>query len=240
MPSELDRFLWLNNPLPSSDGLPGTEEVRGNPAIPGEILIALEAGVRLQWNKHFSLDVAGFSNHYTRLVKPVIRPPYVELQPALMFVLPASWAGTGEAISHGIEVAASWSPARTWRLQFSYAFDDPRFPKSAVTTLVPPAGTDWGTSDHTTGVRSSWEVTRRWSLDCSLYAAQGIKADEGGPVPAYARVDLRIARKLSEGGELSGGVRNLFDAEHLEFLAQDNLVASYIKRAVYLKIAWRF
>ena len=70
-----------------------------------------------------------------------------------------------------------------------------------------------------------------------MYAASAITEQS---VPGYARVDLRIARKFGEGGEISGGAQNLFDERHIEFRSEDYLISSYLRRNVFVKIVWRF
>jgi len=80
-------------------------------------------------------------------------------------------------------------------------------------------------------------VTRRWSVDASIYGASAI-TDQA--VPGYARVDVRVARKLGEGREFSAGAQNLFDQKHVEFRSEDYLISSYLRRNVFVKIVWQF
>lgn len=47
-------------------------------------------------------------------------------------------------------------------------------------------------------------------------------------------------REVYRHGEISAGVRNLFDKEHFEFVSEDYIVSSYVPRDAYVKLMWRF
>jgi iron complex outermembrane receptor protein len=236
-PSEIEREISLSFPLPSQNGIPASGELSGNAGLPGEVMIAYETGYRRQFGKRFSLDFAGFYNHYSKLIESVQLTPYITFTPGPAIVVPESYASTGAADTHGAEVAATWSPRGNWRLQVSYAWAQADFRSLPAVTILQPPGAIWGTPEHVAGVRSAWDITRRWSVDSSLYTASGISQQM---IPAYARVDVRISRKLGEAGEFSCGVQNLFDERHLEFRSEDNLISSYMRRNAFVKMVWRF
>jgi iron complex outermembrane receptor protein len=55
-------------------------------------------------------------------------------------------------------------------------------------------------------------------------------------VPAYNAVDARIGWRVAAGIELSIGVRNAFDPDHVEFNAP--ATANRIPRSAYARISW--
>jgi iron complex outermembrane receptor protein len=236
-PSEIEREISLSFALPNQNGIPASGAIAGDPYLPGEVVIAYEAGYRHQFGKRFSIDVAGFYNHYTRLIESVQLQPYIAFTPGPVIMVPETYASTGAADTHGVELAASWSPRRNWRLQLSYAWESASFQALPNVALIQPPGAIWATPAHVVSARSAWDVTRRWSFDSSLYTASQITQQA---IPAYARVDVRIARKLGEGSEFSCGVQNLFDERHLEFRSEDNLISSYMRRNAFAKMVWRF
>jgi iron complex outermembrane receptor protein len=236
-PSEVERDLYFSFPIPSQNGIPVEGLLSGNPALPGEVVIAYEAGYRRQLGKRLSLDIAAFYNHYTNLIQTINQAPYLVFAPGPEVIAPETYASTGGADTRGVELAASWSPRRNWRLQVSYAWETASFEAPVSLSLTVPPGAAWATPAQTTSVRSSWDVTRRWSVDSSVY---GVSAITDQSVPGYARVDLRVARKLGEGGEFSAGAQNLFDEKHVEFRSEDYLISSYLRRNVFVKIVWRF
>jgi iron complex outermembrane receptor protein len=236
-PSETERDLFLTVPLGSQNGLPVEGEVVGNPNLPGEVVIAYEAGYRQQLSKRISVDIAGFFNHYTNLIQSVNEAPYVSYSPVPEIVVPDTYEGTGHADTHGIELSASWAPRNKWRLRGSYAWEVASLQSPVSPALSEPPGSTWATPEHVASVRSYWDVTRHWDIDASVYVASSIV---GQPIPGYARVDFRVARKFGEGGEFSVGAQNLLDSSHTEFRSDDYIVASYMRRNIFARVIWRF
>jgi iron complex outermembrane receptor protein len=236
-PSEIEQRMQLSFALPEQNGIPVSGLLSGNPSLPGEVLIAWEAGYRRQIAKRFTIDLAGFYNQFSRLIETVSGTPYLVFSPAPVVIAPQTYASIGGADTRGVELSATWSPRRTWRLQLAYAWENAAFQAPLAVAVTAPPGSVWDTPAHTGSIRSSWDVTRRWSVDCSLYAASEIVQQS---VPAYARVDVRVARKFGEGGEFSAGVQNLFNETHLEFRSEDYLAASYLRRNVFAKVVWHF
>lgn len=238
MPSEVERNLELTFALPPSGGIPVSGLLQGNPALPGEVLIAYEAGYRRQFGTRFSLDVAGFYNRYSQLIQTVSNAPEFEIAASgPEIIAPETYSSTGKANTRGIEVAGSWNPTRNWRLQLAWAWENANFASPPSLTLTTPPGAMWATPEHAVNLQSSWDVTRHWSLDASVY---GVTAIEGRGVPGYARVGIRVARRIGEGGEISGGVQNLFDNRQLEFIGEDYIISSYLRRNAFARIVWRF
>ncbi len=237
MPSEVERNLDLPFGLPAQNGIPVSGLLTGNPDLPGEVLIAYEAGYRRQIGKHFTFDLAGFFNHYTNLIQTVNQTPYFLMTSGGPEVIaPETYQGSGGANTHGLEVSGSWNPRRNVRVQVAYAWEDASFGAPPSLTLTTPPGQIWATPQHVVNVRSSWDVSRHWSLDSSVYGVTAIE----GRVPGYSRVDVRVARKIGEGGEISGGVQNLFDNRQLEFVGEDYVISSYLRRNAFARVIWRF
>ena len=56
---------------------------------------------------------------------------------------------------------------------------------------------------HQTQIRSSWELTRRWSAELVVQWTGALEAPNLSPVPGWTRADFRLARKLGERCEVS-------------------------------------
>jgi outer membrane receptor protein involved in Fe transport len=158
--------------------------------------------------------------------------------PGPEIVVTELWQNALKGDTRGMEFSATWNPLRRWRLQAGYAREDAVL--GALRGDMPSGGTPeryWRTPRNTLDVRSGWDLRRRWSIDSTFSWVSRIPSST---VPHYTRVDLHIARRIGEGGEISAGVRNLLDREHLEFISEESTVSSMVRRDAYVKVMWRF
>ncbi len=236
-PSQIEREIEFQYEMPSTNGLPTTGELIGNPQALPEVVVAYEAGYRHQVAKKVTLDLALFFDQRSRMLVNAIENPYLVYSPGPSVVVPLEYVNGMHGTTRGIEVAGTWTPERHWRLQTAYSREDADLAASPGYTLSEPPIWYWRTPRNTLDVRSAWDISRRWSLDTTFSWVSRLPSYA---VPHYTRVDLRIARKFGEGGEISAGVRNLCDREHLEFISEDYIVSSLVRRDAYVRLAWRF
>lgn len=236
-PSQLERDMLFPLDLPPENGLNVAGSLIGNPQAAPEIVMSYEAGYRRQIGRKLTLDLALFVDCRTGTFAFALLPPYLTMTPGPTIVANEQWGNVLSGETQGGELTATWTPARHWRLQASYAREDADLRAEPGSTLPESPMWFWRTPRNTLDIRSGWDITRRWSIDATVYWVSRIP---DYPVPDYTRVDLRIARRIGEGGEISAGARNLFDRAHLEFISEDYIVSSLVPRDVYAKVMWRF
>ena len=199
----------------------------GRPDTDAEELLAVEAGVR--WRPHPSLtvDAAAFRNDYDRL--RVTSP----------FQTNFGVGNNGEGVAWGGEVALTWQPMASWRLEGSWSLA--HLDIEADRSAIRPNGAH---AEQMAQVRSSWDVSDELRLDAvaawtdrrPYFAAIG-----GTPVEDVLRVDLGLTWRPRPGVELSVWGRNLLDDRHPEFrndfFSPD---AVEIRRDVLVELTLRF
>ena len=236
-PSQLDRDMSFPFELPPQNGINVTGIVAGDPQSRPETVLAYEAGYREQIGRKVTLDLSVFFDQRNGAFAYAGSPPTLIFTPAPTIVVNHQVVNGISGSVRGAELAMTWTPHRHWRLQTAYSREDADLKAVAGYSLSTPAMTFWRTPRNTLDVRCGWDITRRWSADATFSWVSRIPLY---PVPHYTRVDVRIARHIGEGGEISAGVRNLFDREHLEFISEDYTVSSLVPRDVYARVMWRF
>lgn len=207
--------------------------VFGNPDLESETLNAYEAGFRTQATDRLSIDVALFFNDYHHLVTAEQEAPFPE---AGHTVLPIRFDNKSDGRSYGLELAATWRPVDRWRLSGWYAFLDLEvmpFPDSNDPV------TDEGLSPrHRAQIRSSLDLGAGLSLDTLLHYVDDLPAIG---VPDYLRADLRLVWGPRPGLRLSGGVQNVQERKHAEFVQDDDFAdGSLIERSWDVRLEWRY
>ena len=89
---------------------------------------------------------------------------------------------------------------------------------------------------HQWQVHSSVRLGSRTDLNLQLFRSGPLRTLG---VPAYTRADARVEVRLSPRVSAVGGVRNLFDASHAEFLGV-TVVHTQIPRSADIQLVWRF
>jgi iron complex outermembrane receptor protein len=151
-----------------------------------------------------------------------------------------------------VEVAASWSPTRAWRVSAGWAWLEMRLHRDASSRDGSATAIENDNPSHQLHARSSVDLPRRVSFDAALYRVgelPGLVLNLNGravpliaAVPAYTRVDLRLGWRPHERFELAVTGQNLLDPEHAEFrdTAATSGHSTEIRRSIYGKAAWRF
>jgi len=232
---ESDATLQVSSFTEPTSGLPAVAVFRGNPDLGSEVLVAWEAGYRMQSSERFLLDVAVFFNDYDDLSDAILQEPETRLvdgRPLLVFPLVAQNRQEGEA--WGGELLTRVQPTDRWRVAVAYSYvnldvDPPAaFQEIAIEGQSPR---------HQLQVRSYLDLPRHVELDSTIQFVDELAAF---PVEAYARWDVRAGWHPRPDLEISLLVRNLLDDAHQEFGQSAFEVPSLIERSFHGKVRWRF
>jgi iron complex outermembrane receptor protein len=240
-PSDQDHDVDFLYPLGTADDLPLKGLIMGNPHLNSEAEIAYEAGYRRRIGQRLSLDAALFENHYTDLEGTQVGSPYPDLSNSPAVIQPFLYVNGFTANTQGAEAAMNWAPANVLHFQASYAWMQARMQSNGIASIQPSGGQDWSTPRNTLDARAFWVVRKTWTLSSALDGNSRVPSSLDEPnaiVPAHVRIDMRIAHRLGENGELHSGVTNLQHASHEEFYPEDYTMNSFVPRSFYFGLTW--
>jgi iron complex outermembrane receptor protein len=192
-----------------------------------ESVVAYEAGYRIRPHARLSLDLATFANRYDNLrsqESPTPERRFVVL------------ANTLNAITSGVESAATIQPVDRWRLHGSYAYlhkDLSLDPASLDLTGGRDEGND---PSHLFSLRSYVDLHYGFAFDGLFRYASRRPSPR---VSAYSELDLRLGWAVRPGWEVSLVGQNLLHDRHIE-LGSNQLLRYEFQRGVYARSAWRF
>jgi iron complex outermembrane receptor protein len=214
--------------------LPVEVVVQGNDDLKPETMEAFEAGWRWRPNRSVSVDLALYRNEYEHLILLRSLPPQVVFAPSPHIEQHMAYRNAGSAVSHGAELATEWAAMDGLRLQAFAArhdIDEGRLETGVSGGL---GGKDVG---RTASARARIDVSPDTEIDL---AWRSLGASLDGAVPAYDAVDMRVAWRPLHSLELSFGVENLLDEEHVE--SDDFLSGSLgveLGRSYFASFVWR-
>jgi iron complex outermembrane receptor protein len=206
--------------------VPGTELLflTGSDTFESEAVIAYEAGYRRQVHERLSIDVAAYVNRYDHLRTQEVAPGR-----------PVTLANMMNAVTRGVETAASAQIAPRWQVHLSHAylwkaltFD----PGSNDPTRGSSEGND---PRHLLKVRSYVNASGRLEIDAFYRYVSALPLPA---VEAYHEADVRVGYRLRPGWDLSVLGGNLRAPRHVEFRA--GTAPETYERSVALRSAWRF
>jgi len=240
-PSRADAGIDADTAIvPSSGGIPTTIEIAGNPGIGDEYLTAFQAGYRAQYGKRFSAELTGYHNQYNGVVGTYQGTPFLETDPGPShLVVPQIYNNSIAGGTNGVEVSSTWQAARTWKLSGGYTW----LRMNLHSTLPGDHSADLARNQGTSpteqfNLRSYLNLPRNIQFDTMLYFVGRLPTFS---VPAYTRLDSRIAWRATEHLEFSVTGQNLLQPRHLEFTsANQGILATQVKRSFYGKVTWRF
>lgn len=198
--------------------------------VSSEVLWAYELGYRIQPGSRVSVDLAVFYNDYSDLLTPGSVSQFIPGVPVGIAETPWENAQSGE--TYGGELSVTVSPTDNWRLTASYTLLLANLHGPAAST---PETTERSAPRHQLGLRSSYDFTKRASLDAQLRYVDNIQA-----VSAYITADVRLSYRVNDRLELSVVGQNLLDNQHPEQAVIALTTTAEVPRGVYGKITWRF
>ncbi len=231
--------------FPTGPASTTTIRVAGSHHYNSEKLIAYELGYRFQPTKRLSVDIATFYNTYKDLQT---------IEDAASFVNPANSTNTIDPIvfdnrmdgeTFGTEILTDWHVTDSWKLTAEYTFLQMQLHMDKASADV---GRDisgvWrdafveGQSPQNQGsLRSYLNLPYNLGFDTSLYYVDHLSTND---IPSYLRLDARLGWQPTESLDMSVGMKNILDKEHIEFGSTETLSTSEIERSVYFKITWQF
>jgi len=144
----------------------------------------------------------------------------------------------------GLELESSWQALPALKLSAGYAYTDAKFLEGTLPGGPFVIGTNLGIAskrvplvpEHKLNLGLAWDFAVRTRLSAALTAVskQFMDNDEpnspGARIPAYAVVDLKLAREYS-WGRLAAAVNNLFDEQYYTYAVRSQFTAD--RYAVY-------
>ncbi len=237
-PNTRDVDVIMHFGLPAQGPLPMYGLMVGNKQSISENLVAYEAGYRTQLGNLVAIDLSLFVNNYRNLQNFQAGTPQVVMTASPYILVPITFVNTGTAHSRGVELAATWNLAPKWKIESNYSWMHTRSdldPHNQLGAMGLQPGFDQIYRKHQLSVRSSFDLTRRLSLDVTAYYMGAMQALS---VPAYTRLDMRVGWRASERSEISIGVQNMLEPRHQEFAVADYVVASPVSRSIYARLTW--
>lgn len=196
--------------------------VRGNPDLRPETINTWETS--LAWQARADMDVN--ISLYRYEMNDIIRVSNLQ------------WNNTGAQTGRGLELDLNWKLSRRLSVQGNYAWQ-------RATDEVTKTDAGFAPHHHLFG-RLDWNVLGAWMLgvQCNYVADRKRAAGDMRPqVPDYTTVDLNIRSSASsKGWTLSGGVRNLLNADAREPLASSVSIVNDLplpKRSFFLQATYR-
>jgi iron complex outermembrane receptor protein len=152
-------------------------------------------------------------------------------------VLPLILGNETHANTYGGEIFANWSVTHRWRISPGYSRLHMAIVRNPSGVDVQPELIPGSVPSQQFQIRSSIMLTRRLEWDSSLYYVGRLAY---GAIPAYTRVDSRLAWRMGESLEFSVGGQNLLTPEHAEFPDELGTSHTLIERNVFGRVTWRF
>ncbi len=200
-----------------------------SPDVESERLWAYELGYRVQPDRRVNVDVAVFYNDYSRLMG---RQSGGFIPGVPLGILASEPANTLWGESYGGEAVLTAAATDCWRLSASYALLMMRVHgKSADEAKA----IEENAPTHQVVLRSSYDVTRRFSLDGDIRYVGAVLE-----VGAYVTADLHLSYRPSADLEMSLVGQNLLDAGHPEQASDIRAPTTEVPRGFYGKITRRF
>jgi iron complex outermembrane receptor protein len=225
--------------FPGPGGITEALTTFGNPLARDEGENSFQAGYRAQVSSKLELDLSGYFNVHSHVRGISMGTPFLENDPGgPVLIIPFNFTDLVSGETHGVEVGANWKPYSFWRLGGGYTWlsgkfrdDSPgAFPNTTATVLSAP--------HHEFNIRSYVDLPHGFQMDTSFFYVGHI---DQGEIPAYPRLDLRLAWKYKERHELSVVGQNLLSPRHIEFPQQNGpFNNSLMKRSVYAKWTFQF
>ena len=221
LPTRFDTDLRIVNPVTRQVLISGSED------FDAETVVAYEAGYRIRPHARLALDVAAFANRYDDLRSQEL--PSAPGQPVTL-------RNMLNAVTSGVEIAATVQPIGRWRIHGSYSYLYEDFSVDEGSTDPFDGMFEANDPSHMFALRSYLDLPAGFMLDGMF---RSIASRPNPRVPAYSELDLRLGWMLRPGWELSLGGQNLLHDRHTEF-ASPGAPQYDFERGAYLRSIWRF
>ena len=238
--AEADASTFLAG-KPGPGGLPVEVLLANNPNYQSEVLVADELGWRFTPSDRSYIDIATFYNQYTGLRGGTLVGQTLNTTPFPYAVETFQQANDWSAVPAGAELAGHYSVSHSWGLDASYAFYTESYSTTVASayTLGSAAAGANSAPMHQATLQSHLNLPGAMEFDSTLYYVGALNSYPAS-VPAYARLDLRLAWHANKATDFSVGVTNLTNTNHLEAYDSVFVESSYIPRSAYAKVVYHF
>ncbi|MCX6344583.1 MAG: TonB-dependent receptor [Armatimonadetes bacterium] len=212
-----------------------------NPNMQSEKLTAYELGCRFKPSQRVLIDVAAFMNFYDDLRSLEPGAPYIEntyssgWQEHLHYPLYVS--NNFKSNSRGLELAADYVPSKRWRIRFGASMMNLWLDRSN-TFDVKGSNLEKTYPKKQYSIASFWDISSNLTLDAMLYAVGSSEMPSLGKenllIPAYNRLDFRLAYKDKSDTEWALGAKNFAGKSHIEGGSIYGEQQSYIGQSFYM------
>ncbi len=246
-PSRAERDIQVNlRVTPASPPVPPVllrSSSQPDAQLDSEQVEAYELGYRQQFGPGLALDLALFSNRYSRLTGAGTGTQSFELSP-VPHVVQNVVPGNGlHGRTRGGELVIDWRVQRGWRLQAMYSQVKTRVHSNSNDPVALGSAISQGAStpERLLSLRSTLALGSSVDVDARLRHASAISGATVTPVPAYTTLDLRLAWHVHPGLTLALIGENLLQRRHVE--GAPELLPSptlQVPRSVHVKALWQF
>jgi iron complex outermembrane recepter protein len=244
-PSLADRGLdlyetptYVPSPSPYIPSLWAVPHITGSPSARSETVLAYEAGERVQASKQISFDFSTFYNVYQHLTSATTGTPTLMFSSGMPYLeIPIVTTNQRHGESYGAELATTWNVTSRWRLAGGYDWLRVETHPYPGDTNIDTFRTSSATPHHQWEVRSNFDLTRTLQIDTAFYYSAAMLQTG---IPQHLRADVRIGWRPVPRIELSIGVRDALEANHVEYESTRFNQTSLVPRNFYAKATWRF
>ncbi|MBM3757299.1 MAG: hypothetical protein FJW38_25355 [Acidobacteria bacterium] len=243
-PSHIDFALRI--PIGQYGGtmLPVRLGLAGDRAFRPERLRAFEAGARWQLLRRVVAEWTVYRHHYAALqafqlpaapdrLFGVTLPVGVALPD-----VPARIVNGRNGRNTGWEASAHVDVSRRWRVSgYQTEFRTRELPHGAVDMASSFATLSYFPK-HQTQLRSSWELSRRWSAELTLQRTSALESPGLMPLPAWTRADFRLAHRVGERFEISIDGKNLARPRQQEYSGNWLYPSGSMARSISAGLRW--
>lgn len=208
--------------------------LQGWAGVKAETVDSYEAGWRFHRDERFSLDVSAFRAFHRDMMTIERGTPYNEgtyrIQPLLFF-------NRAHASTRGLEWNADWRPNDRWHFRLSQSLlkmSIARESGSSDTSIETESGRS---PRHQLQFHAAYTPNQALEFSTALYRVARLPALD---IPAYSRLDARIAWRPYRDLELALVGRDLFGPDHAEFVNPSGPRTTEIPRSFLLSSTWRF
>lgn len=213
----------------------------GNPDYGSEVLTAYEAGYRVIPSSRLSLDVAAFYNIYNDFrafqqvgVQGVPGNLWFEITPENLMTA-KTWGG---------EIVSNYAVTDHWRLSASYSRLRVDVIPGADARDPMTMGYEASSPQNQFRLRSYMDLPHNMEFDVLGYYVGAYDSphvpNKSPNIPRYLRLDMRLGWKPISTTEVSVGVQNLLQDQHIEFGTSRGEVPTAIPRSVYANVKYQF
>ena len=183
--------------------------------------------------------MATFYNLYQHLstIEPGVPFLASSLSPAHL-VIPRLLGNRMHGETHGLELAATYTLLKPWKVVGSYSWLRGRLHPEPVDGGLASFYLPGDNPANQFHLRSYVSLPRNFEVDTHLSAIGEL---ETRAVPAYLRLNTRLGWRPPAMWKWSLVLQNLLDARHVEFIPRfEEEFTREVKRGFYSKVTWRF